>query len=137
MATAFMDSLSMSLKEMGVDPKLFKLTIQPGGVADRDPQILELYYHSVLEPDSYLTEKVIIEIGARSLMEPASDRSIHTIIGVVVPNRPSRALHLQYLLLTPSVHSWKKYFCFMKNFPNPKKKCAMNECPYISTTWKS
>ncbi len=73
MATVFMDSLSMSLTEMGVDPKLFKLVIQPGGVADRDPQILELHYHSVLETDNYLTEKVIIEIGARSLMEPASD----------------------------------------------------------------
>jgi Nucleotidyl transferase AbiEii toxin, Type IV TA system len=137
MATDFMDSLLMSLNEMGVDPQLFKLSIQPGGVADRDPQILELYYHSVVEHDGYLTEKVIIEIGARSLMEPASDRSIHTIIGKVTPNRPFSGTPFTVLTVDPKRTFLEKVFLLHEEFSKPKRKCAMNGCPDIYTTWKN
>ncbi len=122
MATTFMDSLSISLSEMRVDPKLFKLAIQPGGVADRDPQILELHYHSVLEADGYLTEKVIIEIGARSLMEPASDRNIHSIIGAVMPNRPFSGIPFTVLTVDPKRTFLEKIFLLHEEFSKPQEK---------------
>jgi len=122
MATVFMDSLTISLNEMGVDPKLFKLAIQPGGVVDRDPQILELYYHSVLEADGYLTEKVIIEIGARSLMEPASDRNIHTIIGTVMFNRPFSGTPFTVLTVDPKRTFLEKVFLLHEEFSKPQEK---------------
>ena len=122
MATTFMDSLSTSLNEMGVDQKLFKLVIQPGGVADRDPQILELYYHSVLENDGYLTEKVIIEIGARSLMEPASDRVIQSIIGRIMPDRPFSGMPFIVLAVDPKRTFLEKVFLLHEEFSKPQEK---------------
>jgi len=122
MVTVFMDSLSRSLIEMGVDPKLYKLEVQPGGVADRDPQILELYYHSFLEPDGYLTEKVIIEIGARSLMEPASARAIHTIIGTALPDRPFSGTPFEVLTVDPRRTFLEKVFLLHEEFSKPGEK---------------
>jgi predicted nucleotidyltransferase component of viral defense system len=122
MATAFMDSLSRSLTEMGVDPKLYKLEVQPGGVADRDPQILELYYHSFLDTDDYLTEKVIIEIGARSLMEPASNRTIQTIIGTALPNRPFSDTPFEVLTVDPRRTFLEKVFLLHEEFSKPRER---------------
>ena len=122
MATAFLDSLYKTLIEMGIDPKLFKLAIQPGGTADRDPQILELHYHSVLEADDYLAEKVIVEIGARSLMEPASDRNIHTIIGTVLPGRPFSGTSFIVSTVDPKRTFLEKIFLLHEEFSKPLEK---------------
>jgi len=122
MATVFMDSLSRSLTEMGVDPALYKLEVQPGGVADRDPQILELYYHSFLDADNYLAEKVIIEIGARSLMEPASSREIHTIIGTALSGRPFSGTPFEVLSVDPRRTFLEKVFLLHEEFSKPEER---------------
>lgn len=122
MATVFVESLSRSLTEMGVDPKLYKLEIQPGGVADRDPQILELYYHSFLHADDYLSEKVIVEIGARSLMEPASPRIVHTIIGTSLPGRPFSGAPFEVLTVDPKRTFLEKVFLLHEEFSKPGEK---------------
>lgn len=122
MATAFMESLSRSLTKMGVDPKLYKLEVQPGGVADRDPQVLELYYQSFLEPDGYLTEKVIVEIGVRSLMEPASARSIQSIIGIALPDRPFSGTPFEVLTVDPRRTFLEKIFLLHEEFSKPGEK---------------
>ncbi len=85
MATTFRDALDTTLREVGLNQEEYQLGIQPGVVADRDPQVLELFYPSVLGSDGYLTDKVIVEIGARSLLEPAEMRAVRSIIGTIFP----------------------------------------------------
>lgn len=49
--------------------------------SDKDPQIIEIHYHSVLDTERYLPQKVLIEIGSRSLIEPTEKREIISIVG--------------------------------------------------------
>ena len=47
---------------------------------DQDPMIVEIYYPKLTEKDEYLKPGLLIEVGARSLMEPYSLRTISTFI---------------------------------------------------------
>jgi len=51
--------------------------------SDKDPQIIEINYNSVLEKSDYLPQRVLIEISSRSLMEPSEVREINSIISDV------------------------------------------------------
>ncbi len=48
-----------------------------------DPHTIELQYQSIVEQGDYLPQRVLIEIGSRSLMEPSESRPIESIIGSV------------------------------------------------------
>lgn len=41
---------------------------------DKDPQIIEIHYQSVLDTERYLPQKVLIEVGSRSLTEPSEKK---------------------------------------------------------------
>lgn len=126
MATEFLAALETTLAGIGVDPRLMKLDIQPGGVADRDPQILQLHYQSVLEPDAYLAEKVIIEIGARSLMEPASNKTIHSILGTAIPGQAYSDDSYTVLTVDPKRTFLEKVFLLHEEFSKPAEKIRHN-----------
>lgn len=49
--------------------------------SDRDPQVIEIDYNSVLEKSDYLPSRVLIEVSSRSLMEPSEEREINSLIG--------------------------------------------------------
>jgi hypothetical protein len=87
-ANEFRIELENTLLSFGVPADQFQLTVQETEVEDRDPQVLELGYHSALEPEAYIAERVLLEIGARSLREPFSNREIRTILHEVFPDRP-------------------------------------------------
>jgi predicted nucleotidyltransferase component of viral defense system len=51
--------------------------------SDRDPQVIEIDYNSVLEKSDYLPSRVLIEVSSRSLIEPSEERKINSIVGEV------------------------------------------------------
>ena len=53
---------------------------------DKDPQIIEIQYKSVLETADYLPQKVLIEVGSRSLTEPTAPKAINSILGSQFPD---------------------------------------------------
>jgi hypothetical protein len=57
----------------------YSLCIQETQDTTKDPQIIEVCYHSLFESDDYITDKVLIEIGARSLMEPSKIVQLRSI----------------------------------------------------------
>jgi hypothetical protein len=120
-AAEFLSILNATLLDIGVDPKILRLEIQPGGVADRDPQILQLYYRSVLEPNDYLADKVTIEIGARSLLEPASERAVHSIIGIEMPDQPFSSKPYYILTVDPRRTFFEKIFLLHEEFSKSKE----------------
>jgi hypothetical protein len=81
----FAPALKNTILTMGVDSKLFNLEIRPTGQPDVDPQILELQYNASIAPNDYIPDRILIEIGSRSLREPCSPRSITSIIGATFP----------------------------------------------------
>ncbi|MBD0332778.1 MAG: nucleotidyl transferase AbiEii/AbiGii toxin family protein, partial [Chitinophagaceae bacterium] len=84
----FKEGLEKALLDLGVPADQFHINALFAEDSIRDPQVLELQYVSVLEPDPnpYLKEKVLIEVGARSLLEPSSAREITSILSEVFPD---------------------------------------------------
>lgn len=64
----------------GVDNHLFKLIVRNTNISDQDPEIIEITYQSVFAKLPYIKQKVLIEIGARSLLEPSENKEIKSII---------------------------------------------------------
>lgn len=55
--------------------------------SDKDPQVIEIEYNSVLDKSDYLPQRVLIEISSRSLMEPCENRVINSILSLTIPNQ--------------------------------------------------
>ena len=53
--------------------------------SDKDPLPLYVEYKPVSGPPTYLADKVILEVGARSLIEPFEHRTVTSMIAEVYP----------------------------------------------------
>jgi len=90
---------------------------------DRDPQMLELVYHSALEPNPYIAaDKVIIEIGGRSLREPSSNREIKTILHEVFPTQAFSGKPFSVSTVDPMRTLLEKAFLLHEEFSKPPEK---------------
>ncbi|HEX9513227.1 MAG TPA: nucleotidyl transferase AbiEii/AbiGii toxin family protein [Puia sp.] len=114
--------LEKTLLAMGVPDNQFELTVQETEVEDRDPQVLELGYHSALEPDVYIAERVLIEIGARSLREPSSNREIKTILYEVFPDQPFAGMPFTIPVVDPKRTFLEKSFLLHEEFSKLPEK---------------
>lgn len=121
-ATDFLQELQSTLLKMGVDPALFTIVVEKTDLSDRDPQLLELHYTSLFEPDNYLAEKILIEIGARSLLEPAEERAIHSIIGDTFPEQPYSGSPFMVMTVNPQRTFLEKLFLLHEEFAKVPEK---------------
>jgi predicted nucleotidyltransferase component of viral defense system len=100
----FRIELINQLSNLGVSPDIYTIKYNDKVDDTSDPNTLEVYYNPVIPNDNpYIQPRVLIEMGARSLTEPAEEREIvsfidneyahlpfaqkPTIVKVVVPTR--------------------------------------------------
>jgi hypothetical protein len=121
-ATEFKLELQNTLLAMGVPADQFVLSVEESDIEDRDPQVLELGYHSALVPDTYIAERVLIEIGGRSLREPASDRQIKTILFEAFPDQPFAGKPFPVPTVDPKRTFLEKAFLLHEEFSKPVEK---------------
>ena len=57
-----------------------KIITQPVNDSDKDPQVIEIHYNSIIDTSEYLPQRVLIEVSSRSLMEPIEERQINSIL---------------------------------------------------------
>lgn len=79
-STIFLDDLTKILTEWKLIDEC-KLIAQPVIDSDKDPQVIEIHYNSVIDTSEYLPQRVLIEVSSRSLMEPIEERQINSILG--------------------------------------------------------
>ncbi len=79
-STEMVDILRKEFKIYNIDNQLFDIEVKNTKISDQDPEIIEIEYKSVFNELPYIKQKVLIEIGARSLLEPAEDKEIKSII---------------------------------------------------------
>lgn len=118
----FRDVLEKQLLGIGVPPELFSLRAKETTEHDRDPQVLVLNYTSVLDKDPYLREAVLIEIGARSLREPAEQREIGSLIGQTLKNDEIAGAPFKILTVTPTRTFLEKIFLLHEEFSKAEEK---------------
>jgi len=123
----FLQELRQTIINMGVPSDQFELSIQEAADEDRDPQVLELGYHSALEPDAYITDWVLIEIGARSLLEPSSGREINTILQSAFPGQPFGGIPFSVQTVEPKRTFLEKAFLLHEEFRKPAEKIRTSQ----------
>jgi predicted nucleotidyltransferase component of viral defense system len=78
-STTFLTDLTKKLIEWkAIDD--CKLIAQPLKDSDKDPQVIEIHYNSIIDTSEYLPQRVLIEVSSRSLMEPSEERKINSIL---------------------------------------------------------
>lgn len=118
----FRQKLQEQLLAMGTPSQLFSLTVKETTEHDRDPQVLVLNYTSVLDKDPYLREAVLIEIGARSLREPAEQREIGSLISQTLKNNAVAGAPFSILTVTPQRTFLEKIFLLHEEFSKAEEK---------------
>lgn len=125
-ATEFRQELENTLLAVGVPAEQFKLSVEESDVEDRDPQVLELGYHSALVSEEYISERVLIEIGARSLREPSSNREIKTILSEAFSDEPFVGVPFWIPTVDPKRTFLEKAFLLHEEFSKPVEKIRHN-----------
>ena len=87
MENEFIETFRNNIINIGIDPISFSVTIKEVAQKDVDPRIVILNYNSIVAPNEYVQDRVLIEIGVRSLREPCSPRLISSFISEVFTDR--------------------------------------------------
>jgi hypothetical protein len=78
------EELDNKLKNAGISG--YSVSVAESEDTTKDPQIIEVYYDSLFNVGSYIQEKVLIEIGARSLIEPSREVQLRSILANTFPD---------------------------------------------------
>lgn len=84
-STEMVDVLTNQLDGYGINNELYETVVENTRISDQDPETIKINYQSVFEEISYLPNRVLIELGARSLLEPYSKTKINSIIDEYYP----------------------------------------------------
>ena len=73
----FRRELIIQLDQLGIDRKLYEIKYNDHIDDTSDPNTLEIHYQSVVPTDNiYIQQRVLLEMGARSLTEPFETKSV-------------------------------------------------------------
>jgi predicted nucleotidyltransferase component of viral defense system len=89
---------------------------------DQDPLIIEIYYPTLTNKDSYLKPAVLVEVGSRSLKEPFTQRSFGTIVSEVFTNRPFADKAITIPVVNPERTFLEKIFLLHEEFQKSQDK---------------
>lgn len=77
----FREELIVQLEQLGITSDLYEIKYNDHVDDTSDPNTLEIYYNSVVPvSDAYIQQRVLLEMGARSLIEPAEPKSIVSFV---------------------------------------------------------
>ena len=79
-STRMVDILTNQLNNYGINNDLYKIVVENTKISDQDPETIKVNYKSVFEEIPYLPHRVLIELGARSLLKPFTKAKIKSII---------------------------------------------------------
>jgi hypothetical protein len=111
--------LNQKLHDNGiVDYSLF---IPETEATTKDPQIIEVHFNSLFTPD-YIRDKVVIEIGARSMVEPSENIQLRSILADYFPNATYADAYFTVPTVIPQRTFLEKAFLLHEEFQKPPEK---------------
>jgi len=119
-STKFSKELNNELSKLELEG--FEVIVQETGNSDTDPLVVELKYDSLTEELVYLKPRVLIEVGARSLMEPADNRGIKSIVSEVYSKLPFADKEVNIPVVLPKRTFLEKIFLLHEEFQKPIDK---------------
>ncbi len=112
--TIFYNDINNKLIELGLQD--YELVVQETKDSDTDPLIIELRYGSLTEQSEYLKPRVLIEVGARSLMEPVESKVIVSIVSKEFNELPFAEKEITIPVVSPKRTFLEKVFLLHEAF---------------------
>ena len=118
-ATDFYKDINNELIKLGVSG--FELVVQETKHTDTDPLVIELRYESLTEKSEYIKPGVLIEVGARSLMEPIDNKTITSIVSREFKELPFAEKEITIPVVSPKRTFLEKIFLLHEEFQKESK----------------
>ena len=103
-----------------------KLIAQPVKDSDKDPQVIEIHYNSVIDSSEYLPQRVLIEVSSRSLMEPIEERQIISILSEIFPQQSFGTVPFAIPTVLPQRTFLEKIFLLHEEFSQEAEKIRID-----------
>jgi hypothetical protein len=124
-STQFLNDLKQTITDWGAATE-WKILAQQAIDSDKVPQILEVRYDSVLDSSEYLPQRVLIEVGSRSLMEPTEMREINSILSTAFRTQSFATASFAISTVLPQRTFVEKIFLLHEEFSQPPKKIRVD-----------
>lgn len=124
-STTFLNDLTNILSEWKVIDEC-KLIAQPIKDSDKDPQVIEIYYNSVIDTSEYLPQRVLIEVSSRSLMEPVEARQINSILSENFSQQSFATVPFSIPTVLPQRTFLEKVFLLHEEFSQDTQKIRID-----------
>ncbi len=120
-STTFLNDLTKILTEWGAMSEC-NLIAQPIKDSDKDPQVIEIHYNSVIDTSEYLPQRVLIEMSSRSLMEPTEVIEINSILSDNFPRQSFTTASFAIPIVLPQRTFLEKVFLLHEEFSQDAEK---------------
>jgi len=117
------NELDNKLKEAGI--RDYSVSVEETADTTKDPQTIEIQYNSLFNIN-YLRDKILIEIGARSLIEPNENVQIRSIIAENYPDASFADDFVAIPTVIPQRTFLEKAFLLHEEFQKPLEKIRVD-----------
>jgi len=121
-STELSETLQRQLIEYSIDPSLYEIIIENTEVSDQDPETVKVNYQSVFNEVPYLPQRILIEVSARSLIEPNQEVNIKSIIDEHYPETDFIELEFAVNATNPQKTFLEKLILLHEEFQKPTEK---------------
>ncbi|MBN8820968.1 MULTISPECIES: nucleotidyl transferase AbiEii/AbiGii toxin family protein [unclassified Spirosoma] len=124
MTETFLPELTTTFNEAGF--RGVTVGYQHTGHSDQDPVIIEIYYPSLTEQETYVKPRVLVEVGCRSLREPTTARTFTTLVAEQFSDRPFADAPITIPVVNPERTFLEKIFLLHEEFQKPADKIRVD-----------
>jgi len=117
------NELNQKLQENGISG--YSLFVSETDDTTKDPQIIEIKYNTLFDTD-YIQNKVVIEIGSRSLIEPSENVQIRSLIADTFPDADFADNYCNIPTVVPQRTFLEKAFLLHEEFQKPMNKIRVD-----------
>ncbi|MFW2135974.1 nucleotidyl transferase AbiEii/AbiGii toxin family protein [Chryseobacterium sp. TY4] len=120
--TDFREELVSQLNKLGITENDYE--IRYSEVVDdlSDPNHLELVYKSVIPQESYVQQRVLIEMGARAMKEPSEKKEVQSFIQEYYKDASFSLPPFEVLVTVPTKTFLEKILLLHEEFSKPKDR---------------
>ena len=111
------------LHQLGIDSSFYEIKYNAHVDDTSDPNTLEIYYQSVVPvTNAYIQQRVLLELGARSLTEPAEPKEILSFIDEQYKDLPFAQRTFEAQVVVPTRTFIEKILLLHEEFSKPVDK---------------
>ncbi|MGB0998988.1 MAG: nucleotidyl transferase AbiEii/AbiGii toxin family protein [Flavobacteriales bacterium] len=121
-STDLSETLQKQLTAYGIDASLYEIVVENTQVSDQDPETIKVNYQSLFEDVSYLPKRVLIEVSARSLIEPNQEVALKSMIDEQYPETNFAEQEFTVNTTNPQKTFLEKLILLHEEFQKPIEK---------------